>query len=100
MGKEVSHLGRSAFASRYGKGGEMSKYSPLQKYLQAYPGNSVELTFCQIQRIIGSQLPPNTRKYFKGWDNTSGGALNNAFLNAGWKTVMVDLQDEKVRWIR
>lgn len=78
----------------------MSKYAPLGKWLRQQPQNSVTLTFAQIEGIIGDYLPSNTREYFRGWDKTPGSALNDAFLNAGWKTVMVDMENEKVKFQR
>ena len=78
----------------------MGKYAPFTEWLRKQPQGSVLLTFAQIERIISSDLPPNTRKYFRGWDNTRGGALNDSFLNAGWKTLMVDLENGKVKFQR
>ncbi len=78
----------------------MSKYTPLTDWLRKQPGKSVTLSFDQIEQIIGDSLPPNTQKYLAGWDNRWGGAINDSFLNAGWKTVMVDLENKKVKFQR
>ena len=78
----------------------MGKYDPLTTYLKKQQGNSVVLTFAKIEEIIGDYLATGEREYFTGWDNRRGGAVNDSFLNAGWKTVMVDLENEKVKFQR
>ena len=78
----------------------MSKYAPLTEWLKRQSKDSIVCTFTEIEEIINDDLPPNARKYFAGWDNTRGNVLNDAFLNAGWKTVMVDMENEKVKFQR
>lgn len=77
----------------------MGKYTPLTEWLGRQPGPSVELTFAEIERILNAKLPPTSRQHFTSWDNRSGG-IQNAWLNAGWETVMVDLENEKVKFQR
>ncbi len=78
----------------------MGKFTALTGWLRKRPGNSVELTFAQIEEIIEADLPPNAREYFAGWDNRHGSAINDSFLSVGWKTVMIDLENEKVKFQR
>jgi hypothetical protein len=78
----------------------MGKYTPLTDWLRKQPGKNVTLSFDQIEQIIGDSLPPNAREYLRGWDNTSGSAINDSFLDAGWKTAMVDIENEKVKFQR
>ena len=82
----------------------MGKYTPLTDWLKGQPGNSIELTFTQIERIIGDKLPDCARKYVKSnlvslrfWDNLAGASESDARLNAGFQTVMVDMEKEKVK---
>ncbi len=78
---------------------KMSKYTPLTEWLRRRHESSVELTFAEIERILNDELPPTSRQHFTSWDNRSGG-IQDAWLNAGWKTVMVNLEEEKVKFQR
>jgi len=64
----------------------------------------IVLTFAEIERIIGDELPNCARRYVNSglislrfWDNQWGAAEADARLNAGWETVMVDMESEKVK---
>ena len=79
----------------------MGKWDKLENHLRRQPGPSVVLTFAQIKGITGNQPPPNTQKSFIGWDyRPLGTRFSKTWHNAGFKTVMVDLENEKVRFQR
>jgi len=80
----------------------MFKYDPLRKYLQTLTGTEITLTFQEIEEIIGVSMEPSARTYFRSWDNTGGSSAvrQNSWLDAGWKTVMVDMENEKVKFQR
>lgn len=80
----------------------MSKYDPLQQHLEALTSTEITLTFQEIERIIGANMEPSARTYLRSWDNTGGSSAvrQNSWLDAGWKTVMVDLENEKVKFHR
>jgi hypothetical protein len=46
----------------------MSKYDPLQEFLAARAGNTVTLTFGQIDELVG-KLPASARQYQVWWRN-------------------------------
>ncbi|MEE8318843.1 MAG: hypothetical protein V3R36_04295 [Dehalococcoidales bacterium] len=76
----------------------MSKYTPLTEWLKRQPGNTVELTFNQIERIINKELPDGARRHLQDWDyRPPGTSLSNAWNNAGFQIVMVDMENEKVK---
>jgi len=88
------------------KGGHVGKkYAPLTQFLNNQPGNSVCLTFKQIEKIIApAKLPPCARKYIntglislRWWDNLDGASESKARLEAGFQTVMVDMENEVVK---
>ena len=78
----------------------MSKYTPFGVWLRKQPQNSVVLTFAEIEKIISGDLPPTAHKNFTFWANIRGSSLQESWLDAGWKTVMVDLENEKVKFQR
>ena len=80
----------------------MAKYDPLRNYLvdQSSKGiKQVSLTFQQIENIIGDEMELSARKYFTSWDNRGGAGCvrQNSWLVAGWRTVMVDMENERVK---
>ena len=80
----------------------MGKYTPLEKYLrrQTLPTTQVVLTFAEIEKIIGDNLPPAARKWFRFWENGPGTVQSDAWHSGGWKTIMVDMENEKVKFQR
>ncbi len=77
----------------------MGKYEPLTKWLRGQPEPSVELTFADIEKILNDKLPPTSMKHFTSWDNRPG-VIQDAWGDADWETVMVDLENRKVKFRR
>jgi hypothetical protein len=48
----------------------MGKYEPLTEFLRKQAGNEVEMTFAQIERVIGSKLPPKAQEHRAWWRQT------------------------------
>ena len=46
----------------------MTKYEPLTHYLQQQSGN-VTMTYSEIEKILGQQLPPSASEYQEWWGN-------------------------------
>ena len=81
----------------------MSKYTPLETYLrrQTLPTTQVILTFTEIEEIIAPHsLPDSARRWFLFWDNRQGTSRADAWLKASFQTVMVDMENEKVKFRR
>jgi hypothetical protein len=78
----------------------VSKYENLTVHLvETAPGKSpLKLTFKQIERIIGSELPDSARRYQAWWANQSGKGHSQAYswACAGWRTSDLDLENETV----
>ena len=77
----------------------MSKYSALRRQLEQEPGPSIEMTFGEIDHIIGG-LPPSARRYSAWWSNEREGkhVQAHAWMDAGWRVANVNLTAEKVRF--
>ena len=75
---------------------QMSKYDPLTAYLKSIRGHEVEMTFQQIEGVLGQPLPASARRHRPWWANEAGGTHTHAraWLDAGWRTRAVDLQAE------
>ena len=78
------------------------KYEPLLRFLQArFDRSSIRLTFAEINDILGFALPRSARDHQAWWSNTRQGHSHAAaWLDAGWKTAMLDLAGERVTFVR
>jgi hypothetical protein len=83
---------------------KMAKYDPLGKYLKRLPPTTKQITliFQKIEEIIGQNMEPSARVYFRSWDNTGGTSAvrQNSWLDVHWKTIMVDMENETVKFQR
>lgn len=83
----------------------MYKYDLLGKYLKHLPSTTKRktLTFEKIEEIIGQEMEDSARINLTSWDNRSSDSTpvrQNSWLDAGWKTTMVDMENETVRFQR
>jgi hypothetical protein len=78
----------------------MTKYAPLTDYLFKEAGREIRLSFAEIERIIGSPLPPS-KKYPAWWSNNpTNSVMTKAWLAAGYRSEQVDVSGEKVTFRR
>lgn len=79
----------------------MARYDAITQYLRQNGPEKRELNFSQIERLIGSSLPPSARTYAAWWANDARpGRQSNAWLSIGWKAGEVDLTDELVTFTK
>ena len=75
----------------------MGKYSRLGEFLRAQRGKEVPMTFADIERVIGSKLPPSSPHYPAWWSNNpSNNVMTKVWLAAGFRTEQVDIKSRKV----
>lgn len=66
------------------------KYESLKQYLTNYKGDSIQLSYQEIDKIIEKHLPPSAYNYKEWWAN--GGHIQaDAWLDAGWKVEQINL---------
>ncbi|MDE0263386.1 MAG: hypothetical protein OXJ37_13355 [Bryobacterales bacterium] len=74
-----------------------SKYSPLEALLRDSGRPRLPMTFRQIERVIGSRLPPAARRHRTMWSNNPGNwVMTKAWLKAGYKTEKVDMKRQRL----
>lgn len=79
----------------------MSKYKPLQDYLSNTKAKFIDLTFSDIEKILGFKLPPSSLKHRAWWsNNSSNNVMTEAWLNAGYETQNVDIESRRLRFLR
>jgi hypothetical protein len=77
----------------------MSKYDPLLHHLSGSRG-PVELTFDDVEEVLGCVLPASARRYPAWWSNSGGTHVQaQAWMAAGYRTEDVDVAAGKVRFV-
>lgn len=75
----------------------MGKYDPLRERLGGAEGPQIRLSFAEIERVIGADLPKGAREK-RGWwaDSDEGHAA--AWTGAGFSVEEVDMEGERVTY--
>jgi hypothetical protein len=82
---------------RKGKGNAVSKYDPLQQFLQQSATDELTLGFAQVEQILGDKLPASAFQHRAWWGNDQYKVQSIAWSKAGWK---VDAVDQNKKWVR
>jgi len=76
----------------------MAKYDPLKRYLSRQKALRVDLTFTEVERIIGAMLPKSAQRP-QWWANETDAETSHvqaAWRDVGFKAFLVDA--EQVRF--
>ncbi|MCC6919468.1 MAG: hypothetical protein IT548_09700 [Alphaproteobacteria bacterium] len=75
----------------------MGIYDPLSTALNAAAGLRVELSFRQIEEILGRKLPGSAYRHRPWWANEERGHSHaKAWLSAGFETAEVDMTGQRL----
>lgn len=75
----------------------MGKYDPLSKFLRGQRTDRIQLTFADIERIIGFKLPRSSQDHRAWWSNNSDNSvMTKAWLDAGFESEQVDMEGRKL----
>lgn len=78
-----------------------SKYDPLRRYLENSSAEEMPMSFVDVERVLGFPLPDSARRHAAWWSNNTGTHVGvGAWRNAGWKASRVDLERERVTFVR
>jgi hypothetical protein len=96
----LSHLEETAMA----KQPEFRKYLPLDEWFRKQPAaiEHIELTFDQVEAILGTPLPKSATRLTTWWTNVQPKIQSHrtAWLNNGWMVTEFDLQARWVKFLR
>lgn len=71
-----------------------SRYSPLADFLRAQSGDEIPMTFGDIERVLGGELPPAAYAHRAWWSNGERNAVASAgWRAAGFETCQVRMRD-------
>jgi len=76
----------------------MSKYDALRRYFESQTMAEVVMEFKDIEKILGSNLPPSARMYRAWWSNERGGSHIHcrSWMDVGYVVDQVDSVRERV----
>lgn len=75
----------------------MAKYQPLTKHLAARGDARIVMSFAEMERLLGFNLPKSAREYRPWWANSAHGHVQSrAWLDAGYQSEEVDLAAERL----
>jgi hypothetical protein len=80
-----------------------SRYEELARWLkrQSRREDRVQLSFRQVEEIIGTDLPPSARRHRAWWANdTVSHVQSQSWLSADWRVANINMSDEHVVFAR
>lgn len=79
----------------------MSKYDALTKHLAARAETRVQMSFADLEALLGFRLPTSARTYRPWWANSAHGHVQSrSWLEAGYQSEQVDLEAERLVFVR
>jgi hypothetical protein len=82
---------------------QRGKYAALYRHLIGRSGAEWQVTFSDLERLLGFPLPDSARVHRPWWGNQGergGHSHALAWEMAGWKTSAVDMANERVVFVR
>jgi hypothetical protein len=83
---------------------EFRKYLPLEEWFREQPATTkqIELTFDEVEAILGGPLPKSATRLMTWWTNVQPKIQSHrtAWLNNGWVVAEFDLGARRVKFIR
>jgi hypothetical protein len=74
-----------------------SKYQPLTAHLRAQRASRIPMSFAEIERVLGTKLPPSASSHRAWWSNNpTNNVMTKAWLEAGFQSEQVDLDGRKL----
>lgn len=75
----------------------MGKYRPLGEFLRKQGRAEIQLTFAQIERIVGGRLPTKSQQNRAWWSNNpSNNVMTKEWLAAGFRSERVDIARKRL----
>jgi Protein of unknown function (DUF1524) len=81
-------------------GSHSGKYEAFWQWLRGRDGDEIEMTFAEIEEILGFPLPESSRNHPPHWYSYEGSAVVRAIVDAGWRATNVQITAEKVTLVR
>jgi len=77
-----------------------TKYQPLYEFLTACQQETITLPLAEIERLVGDALPATARQQRGWWSNRRRAFQASAWMDAGYRTQAIDLEQGQVTFAR
>jgi hypothetical protein len=75
----------------------MGKYEPLGQFLRKQKRDRIAMSFADIERLIAAKLPKSSKSHRAWWSNNpTNNVMTKEWLDAGFETVDVELDAERL----
>ncbi|MCB2134604.1 MAG: hypothetical protein KDE08_01465 [Rhodobacteraceae bacterium] len=79
----------------------MSKYAALTDHLSSRAERRVPMSFADLEKLLGFELPNSARSHRPWWANSAHGHVQaRGWLDAGYQSEQVDLEKERLVFVR
>ena len=75
---------------------EGSAFALLGEHLKQNGSNEINLTYAQIEEILGKPLCKSAYKYYSYWSPSHNRPAGNVIYNAGYDVTRVDVTGQKI----
>lgn len=76
------------------------RYAPLTEFLAGVSGDAVEVSFKEIEEILGGPLPVSARRHRSFWANSPRPTQGRSWLSAGWEVTGLDWDQQRLTFRR
>lgn len=76
---------------------KVSKFISLEKFLNSQNKQYLDLSFSEIEKIIGGKLCPSAYKYNAYWHTSKTHILPNLILDCGYKIIEISLINKIIK---
>jgi hypothetical protein len=77
-------------------GAGRTKYAALSTWLLGEKPDRIDVSFGEVEEVLGFPLPPSSRQCAAHWSGYKGSAVVRAIKDAGWSANHVDLEGQRV----
>lgn len=75
----------------------MSKYATLGRHLKEQARDTIPMTFTEVERVLGTELPPSAYRHRAWWSNNpENNVATREWLDAGFETERVDIEQQRL----
>ncbi len=80
--------------------GKAARYAPITEFLSGVSGDAVEVSFEEIEEVLGEPLPLSARKHRSFWANSPRPTQARSWLSAGWEVTGLDWDQQRLTFRR
>lgn len=77
-----------------------SRYAGIGEFLKGRSGQTTEVSFQDLEKAIGNDLPSSAERHRAWWANTERNTQARVWMEEGWRVDSVDFENRTVHFSR